>query len=142
MAEMGDKLQVLKEKTLLPGKCAFILPGGHQCMQDVGPAYTHCIWHDDERKAEAAAARVKGGMVSTRKKYIPGTKIPIEGLDEVLDGLGEVLHNLQQLAFTPAVANSMIRALQVASACYLDKEERDIILQQIEELEKAVEELD
>jgi len=135
------ELDALREKTLLPGKCAYVLPGGHQCMQDVGPAYKYCIWHDDERKEEARVARVRGGLVSTRKKWVPGTDstVPIEGLDDVLAGLGEVLENLQGLAFTPAVANSMIRALQVASSCYLEKWERDEVNAQIEALEKAVE---
>lgn len=136
---MVNKLFPGKEVKLDPRKCQYILASGLQCGQYPGEGRDLCMFHDPERQDEAHAARVKGGLMGTKKKYVPGTKIPLDGLDDILEGLGEVLHNLQQCTFTPAVANSMIRALQVASSCYLEKWERDEINAQIEAIEKAIE---
>ena len=137
---MVDKLFPGKEVKLDPKRCQYILASGLQCGQYPGEGRKLCMFHDPERADEAKAAQRLGGLQGGKRKYIAGTRIPLEGLDDILENLGEVLHNLQGCTFTPAVANSMIRALQVAQACYLERWERDEINAQIEALEKAIEE--
>lgn len=90
----------------------------------------------EEKKA---AAREKGGKLGGRKrKYVKGTKVPLESLDDVLDGLAEVIGNLKEMDRSPSVMNSLIRAYQVSANCYLDREERDVLMGELDELKAAL----
>jgi len=83
--------------------------------------------------------RRKGGQLGgRRRKYVKGTRVPLEGLQDVLDGLGEVIGNLREMDQTPAVCNSLIRALQVAANCYLEKQDREQIEAEIQELKEML----
>ena len=90
----------------------------------------------EEKKA---AAREKGGRLGGRKrKYVKGTKVPLESLDHVLDGLSEVIANIKMMDVTPSSMNSLIRAYQVSANCYLEREERDEIQAEIDAIKEAL----
>lgn len=88
---------------------------------------------------DKAAAREKGGKLGGRKrKYVQGCKVPLESLDDVLDGLAEVIANLKEMDRSSSVMNSLIRAYQVSANCYLDREERDVLMGELDELKAAM----
>ena len=90
----------------------------------------------EERKA---AARVKGGRLGGRKRaYVKGTSVPLEGLDDVLSGLAEVIANLKEMDLSVSVMNSLIRAYQVSANCYLEAQERDELLAEIDAIKAAL----
>ena len=59
---------------------------------------------------------------------------PNSGGWSVLDGLGEVIGNLKEMDRTPCVCNSLLRAYQIAGNILLDKEDREQIQTEIDEL--------
>ena len=90
----------------------------------------------DEKKQ---AARVKGGRLGGRKRaYVKGTSVPLEGLDDVLIGLAEVIANLKEMDLSVSVMNSLIRAYQVSANCYLEAQERDELLAEIDAIKAAL----
>ena len=85
------------------------------------------------------AARVKGGRLGGRKRaYVKGTSVPLDSLDAILDGLGEVIGNLKEMDLSVSVMNSLISAYRVASACYLEQQERDELLAEIDAIKAAL----
>ena len=108
-------------------------------LKELKPKRTPYFADPDVPEAEKAAARLKGGRLGGRKrKYVRGTTVPLEGLDDVLDGLAEVIGNLKEMDLSVSSMNSLIRAYSVASACYLEKEERDVIQADIDALKEAM----
>lgn len=85
------------------------------------------------------AWRVLGGQVGGRKRrYVKGTAVPLESLDDVLAGLGEVIGNLREMDCTAGTAGVLIRAYQVAASCFLEKEEREVLRDEMARLERQL----
>ena len=101
----------------------------------------HIPFFSDPSISEEAkqAARVKGGRLGGRKRaYVKGTSVPLAGLDDVLAGLAEVIGNLKEMDLSVSVMNSLIRAYQVSANCYLEQQERDELLAEIDAIKEAL----
>jgi len=83
--------------------------------------------------------RVKGGQLGgRRRKYVKGTRVPIGDLAGVKEQLEEVVANLREMDQTPAVCNSLIRALQVYANIELERQDREQIEAEIAELKEML----
>ena len=87
---------------------------------------------DDIPEEEKQAARIKGGLEGGRKRrYVRGTREPIENIDVVRANLEEVIANLKMMDQTVGVCNSLIRSLQVYAGILTDQTDREEILEEI-----------
>ena len=108
-------------------------------LKELKPKRVPYFADPDVSEEDKAAARLKGGRLGGKKgKYVQGTKVPLESLDDVLDGLAEVIANLKNMQLSVSSMNSLVRAYQVAANCYLEKEERDVIQAEIDALKEAM----
>ena len=108
-------------------------------LKELKPKHVPYFADPDIPEEEKAAAREKGGRLGGKKgKYVKGTKVPLDSLDDVLDGLAEVIANIKGMQLTVSSMNSLVRAYQVAANCYLEKEERDVIQAEIDAIKEAL----